>query len=104
MPPPVFWLIISALRTLADIGAGVLGALQSPQPPPAEAVLTPLINDIDAITGDIVLVLDDYHLIGPAVDDALAFFLEHLPPRLQLVIATREDPHGAPRALACPRS
>ncbi len=41
-----------------------------------------------------VLVLDDYHLVdAEAVDRALAFLLEHLPPRMHLVIATREDPN-----------
>jgi LuxR family maltose regulon positive regulatory protein len=38
-------------------------------------------------------VLDDYHVIeAAAVDEALAFLIEHLPPPLHLVIATREDP------------
>ncbi|NJL92439.1 MAG: hypothetical protein HC915_01320 [Anaerolineae bacterium] len=43
--------------------------------------------------GDCLLVLDDYHsLESPAVDQALAFMLDHLPPQLHLVIATRENP------------
>jgi LuxR family maltose regulon positive regulatory protein len=46
-----------------------------------------------AIPGRIVLVLDDYHLIeAQAIHDALAFPLEYLPPKMRLVIATREDP------------
>ena len=37
--------------------------------------------------------LDDYHVIdSQPVDQALAFLLDHLPPRMHLVIATREDP------------
>jgi LuxR family maltose regulon positive regulatory protein len=82
------------------IGKGVLGALQSPQPPPAEAVLISLINDIAAIPSSIILVLDDHHTIesspveaSTSVDDALAFLLERLPVNMHLVIATREDPH-----------
>jgi hypothetical protein len=40
-----------------------------------------------------LLVLDDYHLVrAQAVQDAVAFLLEHLPPALHLVIASREDP------------
>jgi LuxR family transcriptional regulator, maltose regulon positive regulatory protein len=67
--------------------------LGSPHPPPTEAVLTVLINEIAAVPDDFVLVLDDYHVIdAEAVDDALAFLLEHLPPQVHLVIATREDP------------
>src|SRR5919202_4082776 len=55
--------LVAALRTIApDIGAGVLGALQSPQPPPAEALLPPLLNELAALPDDVILVLDDYHL------------------------------------------
>ncbi len=40
-----------------------------------------------------MLVLDDYHVIdAKAVDKAITFLLEHLPPQLHMVIATREDP------------
>jgi len=86
--------LVAALQTIAaDIGEGVLGALRSPQPPPTETVLTALLNEITNLEDDLVLVLDDYHVIDDrAVDDALAFLLEHLPPRMHLVIATREDP------------
>ena len=86
--------LIAALQTLgANLGAGVLGVLQSPQPPSAEAVLTTLLNDITSIPKDFILVLDDYHVIdSKPVDDALAFLLEHQPLQMHLVIATREDP------------
>jgi LuxR family maltose regulon positive regulatory protein len=78
----------------ANIGQGVLNALQSPQPPPADAVLISLINDITSFAGRIILVIDDYHLIEALpVHDAVTFLLEHLPPQMHLVIATREDPH-----------
>ena len=86
--------LVAALRTIApDIGAEVLGALQSPQPPPTESILTTLLNEIADLPDDLVLVLDDYHVIdAEPVDSALTFLLEHLPPRMHLVIATREDP------------
>ena len=85
---------VAALQTIApDIGEGVLGVLQSPQPPPIESILTALLNEIDTVPDDFVLVLDDYHVIdGSAVEEALSFVLEHLPPGMHLVIATREDP------------
>jgi LuxR family maltose regulon positive regulatory protein len=76
------------------IGKGALSTLQSPQPPPTEAVLTSLINEIAALPDRIVLVLDDYHVVdAKPVDNALTFLLEHLPPQMHLVIATRDDPH-----------
>ena len=87
--------LVAALRTIApNIGEGVLGMLQSPQPPPTESVLTALLNEIITFGDDFVLVLDDYHVIDASpIDDALAFLIDHLPPRMHLVIATREDPH-----------
>ena len=85
--------LVAALQTVdEELGAGVLGILQSPQPPVTSA-LTTLINELTATPKACVLVLDDYHAIdSQSVDAALSFLLEHLPPQLHLVIATREDP------------
>jgi LuxR family maltose regulon positive regulatory protein len=67
--------------------------LQSPQPPPTELILTTLLNDVTTVPDHFLLVLDDYHVIDTKpVDDALIFLLEHLPPQMHLVIATRADP------------
>jgi LuxR family transcriptional regulator, maltose regulon positive regulatory protein len=86
--------LVTALQTIMpDIGHGVMGVLLSAQPPPTEAILTTLLNEISSIPDSFVLVLDDYHLIDARpVDDALSFLLDHLPPRMHLVIATRENP------------
>jgi LuxR family maltose regulon positive regulatory protein len=86
--------LVAALQTLApSIGEGVLSALQSPQPPPIEALLVALLNDLSSIQDPFVLVLDDYHLLdSQAIDQALASLVEHLSPHMHLVIATREDP------------
>ncbi|MBC8164117.1 MAG: LuxR family transcriptional regulator, partial [Roseiflexaceae bacterium] len=86
--------LVAALQTTAaHVGAGVLAALQSPQPPPAEAILTALLNQLTSIPDKSILVLDDYHVIEAAlVDQALGFLVEHLPPQIHLVIATRENP------------
>jgi LuxR family maltose regulon positive regulatory protein len=56
--------LVAALQTIfAGIGAGVLAALESSQPPPTEALLTTLINEITTIPDNFILVLDDYHLV-----------------------------------------
>ncbi|MEN6509577.1 MAG: tetratricopeptide repeat protein, partial [Smithella sp.] len=87
--------LVAALQTIMEnIGAGALGLLISPQPPSSESILTALLNEIATIPNPFILVLDDYHLIDTKpVDDAITFLLEHLPPPMHLVIATREDPH-----------
>lgn len=94
--------LIAAVQTIAPhVGEGVLAALHAlqPQPPPIESILTALLNEIITLSDKVVLVLDDYHVIdakpvaaSTSVDDALAFLLEHLPPQMHLIIATREDP------------
>lgn len=86
--------LVAALQTIAPrIGEGVMGVLQVPQPPPTESILSALLNEITADLGNFVLVLDDYHAIdAKPVDIALTFLLEHQPPQMHLVIATREDP------------
>ncbi len=87
--------LVAALQTITpSIGEWALGALQSPQPPPTEVLLTALLNDLTTISDPFVLVLDDYHVLDATpVDQALAFLIDHLPPHIHLIIATREDPH-----------
>ena len=87
------YLIAALLRVAPGIGEGTSTLLQSPEPPPLESTLTALLNEITTIPSDVAFVLDDYHVLDARpVDDALAFLVEHLPPQLHLVIATREDP------------
>ena len=84
--------LIAALQTIVtNMGAGMLNVLQAPQPPPIESILTTLLNEITTIPDNFILVLDDYHAIdAKSIDSALTFLLEHLPPQIHLVIATRE--------------
>ncbi|HET6444741.1 MAG TPA: LuxR C-terminal-related transcriptional regulator [candidate division Zixibacteria bacterium] len=98
--------LVAALQTVAaGIGEGLLAVLQSAQPPPIESILTALLNEITTIPDNFVLVLDDFHAIdarpvnsstdinaSTRVDGAIAFLLEHMPPQMHLIIATREDP------------
>ena len=93
--PASFWTyVIAALRAVAPgVGESALALLHASPPPPTDTVLTVLINDLGAIAADIVLVLDDYHVIDARdVADGMAFLLDHLPPGLHVVIAGRADP------------
>jgi LuxR family maltose regulon positive regulatory protein len=87
------YLVAALQKILANIGEGVLGVLQSSQQPPIDGLLTALLNEIAGIPDNFVLVLDDYHVIdAKEIDEALTFLIEHQPPQMHLVIATREDP------------
>jgi LuxR family maltose regulon positive regulatory protein len=93
--PVSFWTyLMAALQMVAPgVGARALSLLRGPQPPPVQTVLATLLNELAAVPSDIVLVLDDYHVIDAHdINDAMAFLLEHLPPQIHLVIATRADP------------
>jgi len=61
-------------------------------PSPGE-VASLIINDLADVPEDVILVLDDYHLIHTSeVHTLLDLLIEYLPPQLHLVLATRSDP------------
>jgi LuxR family transcriptional regulator, maltose regulon positive regulatory protein len=67
--------------------------LASSSSPPTEAALAALLNDLGKLPKDLLLVLDDYHLIeGTRGAQRMTFLLEQQPPQLHLVLATGADP------------
>lgn len=94
-PPRFLTYLVAALQTIAPhIGEDVVAVLQSPSPPPAETLLTSLLNEIAGIPTDFLLVLDDYHMVDSrAIDHALTFLIDYLPPQMHVVLTTREDPN-----------
>ncbi|PVZ06841.1 LuxR C-terminal-related transcriptional regulator [Actinomycetospora cinnamomea] len=91
--PTVFWTYaLTAMRAAAGVGDDALRLMGS-TPASIDAALVAVLNDLGGMSQDLVLVLDDLHLVtSPAVHDGIAFLLEHRPPRLHLVLATRVDP------------
>ena len=87
-------LLIAALQSVfADACQATASLLTAPQFPPAERVATLLINDLADVPVDVILVLDDYHLIHTReVHSLLELLISHLPPQAHLVLATRADP------------
>ncbi|RIK44282.1 MAG: hypothetical protein DCC55_02935 [Chloroflexi bacterium] len=93
--PIRFWTYcIAALQMVEPaLGEDMRSALLAPQPPPIEAILTPLLNDLAAESQPLTLVLDDYHVIAaPVIHEAITFLVGHLPPTTHLVIAGRTNP------------
>jgi LuxR family maltose regulon positive regulatory protein len=93
--PQVFWsYLIRAVRTaIPDAGATPLALLRESSPPPIETILATLLNELGTFRADLVLVLDDFHVVDAhEVQDGMAYLLEHLPPQVHVVIATRADP------------
>ena len=87
--------LIAALQTLdPHLGTTALALLHTSQPAPPETVLAMVTNDlVSREGGDVVLVLDDYHVITvDPIQRGMTFLLEHLPPQMHLILATRADP------------
>ena len=62
---------------MPGIGEDALTLLGDSQSPPVEMVLTTVVNDLGASGAEVVLVLDDYHVIdSPAVHEGMAFLLD----------------------------
>jgi LuxR family maltose regulon positive regulatory protein len=93
--PAQFWTyVVEALRTVAGsgFGAGAV-ALLSAREDVRTLALPALINELAALDRELVLVLDDYHLIvEPAIHEELAYLLERLPPTLEVALTTRVSP------------
>ena len=90
----VFWsnLIAAVQAVVPDAGSEALSLLQAGESA-LQAVTASLLNDLEAFATDLVVVLDDYHFIESTdVHESLAFVLEHLPPQVHFVIASRVDP------------
>jgi LuxR family maltose regulon positive regulatory protein len=93
--PVRFWsYVIGALRTVAPgLGDTALATLPNAPRDVVEAVLPSLINELANEERPLVLVLDDYHLVRDgSIQTSMAFLLRHLPPTVQVAIATRADP------------
>jgi LuxR family maltose regulon positive regulatory protein len=90
-----FWRYIDTALVAIDsrIGEAVRPALYESQAPAIEQIVTGLVNDILSIEKELILVLDDYHVItNQAIHEGMTFLINHLPPFLHLVIVTRSDP------------
>ena len=57
--------LTAAMGTLqADLVEKTALLLESPQPPPVNAILTSLVNEVSGFPDDFALILDDYHVIA----------------------------------------
>lgn len=56
-------------------------------------VLPKIVNALTALSREVVIVFDDYHLLSRDPDNnPTNYFLKHMPETVQLVISTRSDP------------
>ncbi|HET8846333.1 MAG TPA: LuxR C-terminal-related transcriptional regulator [Ktedonobacteraceae bacterium] len=90
-----FWSsVIAALRTCRPgIGEEALAMLHSRQSPPLPIILMTFLNELLAVGREIVLILDDYHVIeDQTIEESMRFLIEHMPDHLHLVLNSRTEP------------
>jgi LuxR family maltose regulon positive regulatory protein len=93
-PARFFTYLAAALgRVAPELGERALVALRSPGADLVAVVLPLLLNQLAHLDRELVLVIEDYHLISSQeVHQAVAYFIERLPPTFRIIVSTREDP------------
>lgn len=86
--------LCSALDAIqAGLAVETESLLKASESPPADVILTPVVNSLSTIERDFVMVLDDFHVIEASViHEGLTFLLDHMPARMHIVLLTRADP------------
>ena len=78
---------------LPEVGHEAHQIAGTPQLPSAEPAMVSLLSEIAELAGNLVLVLDDYHVIqAEQIHDGLSYLLDHQPLNLHLVLIARADP------------
>lgn len=92
--PTLFWsyLVAAVATPVPGVGEEARALLQG-STSSVDAVVTSLLNDLTTTSGEIVLILDDYHVVESIeVHESVRFLVEHLPSNVHLVLAGRSDP------------
>ena len=90
--PVVLWShAIEALRRASPAVASAAPA-HTVVTPVVDVVLPRLVNELDSL-GEITLILDDFHRLSSVpARQSITWFVEHAPPGVQLVLASRTEP------------
>ena len=93
--PNRFWRYVAAAldRVVPQLDEQIGSVSDGARTTSSDDLVVAVVNALETLPHEVVLVLDDYHTIeSSAVHESMAFVLQHLPPRLRLVIASRSDP------------
>jgi LuxR family maltose regulon positive regulatory protein len=92
---PLFWsyVVASLRRACPELAEGAESALRSPDVDPMREVVPALINELTECEEPLLMVFDDYHVISrQEIHRSVGYLIDHLPPGVQLALATRADP------------
>lgn len=89
-----FWSCVTASiqKRIPSFGQTIECLLAKGPSESSEPMIKELLNELNHITGELVIILDDYHFIElPDIHQSLSYLLEHFPPHIHLYIASRTD-------------
>ncbi|MFD0678286.1 MULTISPECIES: LuxR C-terminal-related transcriptional regulator [unclassified Paenibacillus] len=89
-----FWSGVTASiqERIPSFGAEVSSFLEKGLWVALEHALPALLNDLNRLTSELAIVLDDYQFIEhPSIHDSLIYFLERLPSHIHLYLASRSE-------------
>ncbi|WP_256759505.1 BTAD domain-containing putative transcriptional regulator [Cohnella sp. WQ 127256] len=92
-----FWnIIIASIQNRVDgfgltvwplLAEGPSASFESMEP-----AMTALVNELNRLPGELIIMLDDYHLVAmPTIQKSMSYLLEYLPDHIHFYIATRND-------------
>lgn len=87
--------VLTALAgTVEQLGESALALVENAPEVDFQSALGMLVNDLQDLNQQVILVLEEYHLIeNKEIDRAVEFLLNQAGGNLHVVIATREDPN-----------
>jgi len=89
-----FWRYVTASiqERIPGFGSTVGVLLEKGSSTSMELAIIALLNELSQLTSELVIILDDYHVIElPSINHSMAYLLEHLPSQIHLYIASRTD-------------
>lgn len=87
------YLLAAWEKVQPDVRETRFGMLLESRMPEIDSVLAAFVNTANRVSGDLVIVLDDYHVVGEkAIHEALSFILDHLPEQVHFVLSSRTEP------------
>lgn len=89
-----FWRYVTASiqERIPGFGSTVGVLLEKGSSTSTELAIIALLNELSQLTSELVIILDDYHVIElPSINHSMAYLLEHLPSQIHLYIASRTD-------------
>ncbi|MFX3635575.1 MAG: LuxR C-terminal-related transcriptional regulator [Candidatus Pristimantibacillus sp.] len=89
-----FWsyIIASIEEKVPDFGKAVEPLLKNGPMETLEPAISVLLNELNYLTSELVIIIDDFHVIElPAIHHSIIYLLEHLPPQIHLFIASRTE-------------